>query len=448
MAGIPEDPRTDFIEAALWHGPLDRAQAILAAHPDLARRDIHTAAILGDVAVVRRFLAQDAANATTRSEPYGGNALVYLCLSKYLRLDPKRAGAFVEAATALLDAGADPDSGFWSGGENPEFESALYGAAGVAHNPELTRLLLERGADPNDIEVVYHSPETHDNAVLQLLVETGRITPGNLTLMLIRKHDWHDYEGASYLLEHGADPIRERLRGLRPMHHALVRDNALRFIELLLDHGGDPSDADDRHGVSAVALAARRGRGDVLALFEHRGTTTRLEGVDALLAACARGDAAAANGIADREPETVRQLIAGGGKPLAEFGGNGNSTGVGCLLDLGVPADAAFAQGDAYWDIAPGSTALHVAAWRLQPAVVKQLIERGTPVNALDGRGRSALALAVRACVDSYWMERRSPEPVRALLEAGASTDGVLFPSGYAEVDALLEARAGISKDD
>jgi hypothetical protein len=48
------------------------------------------------------------------------------------------------------------------------------------------------------------------------------------------------------------------------------------------------------------------------------------------------------------------------------------------------------------------------------------------------------LALAVKACVDSYWTERRSPESVQALLEAGASTKSVAFPSGYAEVDALL----------
>jgi hypothetical protein len=46
--------------------------------------------------------------------------------------------------------------------------------------------------------------------------------------------------------------------------------------------------------------------------------------------------------------------------------------------------------------------------------------------------------LAVRACVDSYWTERRTPEPVRLLLAAGATTDGVAFPSGYADVDALL----------
>ena len=55
------------------------------------------------------------------------------------------------------------------------------------------------------------------------------------------------------------------------------------------------------------------------------------------------------------------------------------------------------------------------------------------------GNGRTPLMLAVRACVDSYWMERRSPYCVRALLDAGASASGVPYPSGYREVDALLE---------
>jgi len=162
----------------------------------VASSDIHTAAVLGDDALVRRFLERDAASATLKSEPYGGDALNYLCLSKYLRLDAARSDAFLRAATALLDAGADPNTGFWTTGHHPERETALYGAAGVAHHAGLTRLLLDRGADPNDEEAVYHSPETRDNAAMQLLVETGKLTAENLALMLIRKHDWHDYEGA------------------------------------------------------------------------------------------------------------------------------------------------------------------------------------------------------------------------------------------------------------
>ena len=52
-------------------------------------------------------------------------------------------GGLVACARALLDAGADPDSSW----EHPEFGTlgALYGAAGVAHEPRMTALLLGLG---------------------------------------------------------------------------------------------------------------------------------------------------------------------------------------------------------------------------------------------------------------------------------------------------------------
>jgi ankyrin repeat protein len=71
---------------------------------------------------------------------------------------------------------------------------------------------------------------------------------------------------------------------------------------------------------------------------------------------------------------------------------------------------------------------------------VARLLERGSPVDPPDPNGRTPLALAILACVDSYWAYRRTPESVEALLRAGASVRGagVRFPSGYAAVDDLL----------
>ena len=90
-------------------------------------------------------------------------------------MDRARTVGFVGAASALLDAGADPNTG-WTEERHqprPEWESAIYGAAGVAHHPELTGLLLARGADPNDEETPYHVPETYDNAALEVLLASG-----------------------------------------------------------------------------------------------------------------------------------------------------------------------------------------------------------------------------------------------------------------------------------
>ncbi len=426
--------REEFIDAATWHGNLDRADALLAAHPELRTSDIHIAAILGDDAAVRRFIALDPTSATAKSGPWGGDALNYLGLSKYLRLDPSRTDAFLRAATALLDAGAPAHTGFWNKGE---FETALYGAAGVAHHEKMTRLLIERGADPNDEDTSYHAPESYDLGALKVLVETGKLTPDSLSLMLVRKHDFHHEEGVKYLLEHGADPNHARSPGWNPLHHALVRDNSLEIIALLLDHGADPFAAKD--GLTAVARAAREGRSDVLELFQRRGISTELHGVDRLIAACAMGDSAIVRAIAEREPHLVDEVKVMGGDLLAKFAGTDNPPGVARLLDLGVDVPAPFTEGDGYHGEPKGSLAIHVAAWRARPAVVKLLIARGSPVDVPDAWGRTPLALAIKACVDSYWIERCSPESVKMLLDAGASTRGITFPSGNAEVDALLK---------
>jgi ankyrin repeat protein len=367
--------------------------------------------------------------------------LTYLSFSRYLRLAPERAAGFERTARALLEAGADPNSGWFSREHSPkpEFESVLYGAAGVAHHAAVTRVLLEHGADPNDGEVTYHTPETYDNAVLRLIVNCTRLNAESLSTMLLRKADWHDFEGLKLLLEHGADPNRITHWGFTALHQALRRDNHLQNIELLLDHGANPKLPTRSDGMTAIAIAARRGRGDVLKALKGRGVPVGLKRIEELLAACAQSDVAAIRVIATREPGLPAELRANGAGPLAEFAGNGNVDGVRLLLELGVPIGSLY-EGDGYFNIAGQSTALHVAAWRAHPPVVKLLIQRAADVNALDSRGRTPLALAVRACVDSYWQARRTPESVQTLLAAGASVAGTQFPCGYEPVDGLLES--------
>lgn len=422
-------------------GTLDKAEAILAAYPQAATDSIYTAAVLGDEFTVRAFLALDPAAATAKGGPREWDALTHLCFSRYLRLDSTRSDAFVGAARALLDAGASPNTGWIEMIDHPNprpiLEAVIYGAAGVAQHPGLTRLLLDAGADPNDEETSYHVPETRDNTVLKILLESGKLNQRSLATLLLRKCDWHDDEGVRLALEHGADPNLITVWGHTALHQAVRRDNRLEIIESLLDYGADPA-LPNRHGVSAILIAAHRGRGDALGLFERRGTAIALTGAEALIAACARDDKDTIRSLTASEPQLKSILIVHGGTLLAQFSGVANVEGVRNLLDLGVSATAVYQEGDGYFGIAKNSTALHVAAWRAWPDVVKELIARGTPVNATDGQGRTALQLAVKACVDSYWTERRSPDSVAALLNAGASTSGINLPTGYDEVDNLL----------
>ena len=448
-----EDPIASFIEAACvprdaWHssGTVEHAELILARYPHVAQANIYTAAILADEAGVRTFLSGDSKLATATGGPYGWDALTHLCFSRYLRIDRGRSQGFVRTAKALLEAGASANVGWYErsfqpGGE-PEFESAIYGAAGIAHHPGLTQLLLDYGADPNDGETPYHVPESYDNTVMKILLDSNKLSERSVTWMLVRKADWHDLEGMRMTLQYGANPNAIPRWGNNALQHSVQRDNHLAMIELLLDHGADPALKNGRDGKTAVGMAVHRGRADVLSLLERRGLELGLSGADVLIGACAKGDEEAVTALKNQEPQPVDVVLSEGGTLLSQFAGNGNVDGVACLLALGVRADAVTSEGDPYFDIAKDSTALHAAAWRAWPSTVRLLIERGAPVNAKDGKGRSALMLAVKACVDSYWTNRRSPESVEALLKAGASLEGVDIPCGYEDVDRLLRTAA------
>lgn len=419
-----DDPRAAFIDASLWHGSLDRSAAILESHPEIASSDIHTAAILGDDAAVRRFLELDPANAKVKGGPRGWDALTHLCFSKYLRLDRARSDGFVRAAAALLDAGASANTGFFAEDHQPkpEWESALYGAAGVAHHPEMTRLLLEHGADANDGEVAYHSPETLDNRVLKILVESGKLTAASIVTMLIRKFDWQDGDGVAWLLDHGADPNLLTHWGGRPLHHALARGNPLQYFELLLDHGADPT-LPRKDGATAFSIAARMARADVLEAFARRGFAVTLPEDDAFLAACARAEEAAARRIVAGDPTLVQRLQSQNSGLLADFAGSGNTAAVGLMLDLGF--DIGSQRTNPPW--AQGETALHVAAWRGHLEMVKLLIERGAPLEAKHRSGATPLAAVLRGIVEqSEWTpNEKSIDIATALVNAGARIESV-----------------------
>jgi ankyrin repeat protein len=453
VADLP-DPVAAFIEfscvprnASHASGTLEHAEMILARYPHLAGSNIHTAAILADEAGVRGFLARDSKNASATGGPHGWDALTHLCFSRYLRLDRGRSEAFVRTARVLLDAGARAKTGWHEmidyPNPRPTFESAIYGAAGIAQHLELTRLLLEFGADPNDEETPYHVPEGYDKEVMKVLLEIGNLNETSLTTLLVRKTDWHDFDGLKLVLEHGGNPNSMPKFGDNALHHALRRDNHVKIIKLLLDHGADPSLKNDRDGSTATAMAALHGRGEVLALFEARGIALGLEGVDRLIAACAMDNREAIRSLTAEEPRLVKEVVERGGTLLTEFSGVGNVAGIRNLLELGINVAALHKEGDPYFDIARDSTALHVVAWRAWPAAVKELIARGAPVNTLDAKGRTALALAVKACVDSYWIDRRTPESVEALLRAGATVTGIEIPSGYDAIDELLRQYSG-----
>jgi ankyrin repeat protein len=381
-------------------GTLDEAEAILASHPEVAATDIYTVAILGDDTGVRGLLTEDRGRATAKGGPYGWDPLTYLCFSRYLRL--RGSDGFVHAAEILLDAGTDPNTGFFEPDHQPAptFESALYGAAGVAHHAGVTRLLLARGADPNlGGEVGYHAPEGFDNDAMQAVVESGRLTADGLTTMLHRKLDWTDIDGVRWLLEHGADPNAVSAWGDRALHHSLARGNALPLLETLVHYGADPTlPAPRDNGRSAVAVAARMGRADALELFTDQCHASGLAGDDAFFAALARADRNEVRAFTAAEPGIVARLASALPETVATLAGAGNTPAVALALDLGFPLAA---------------DGLSAAVWRERTDTVRLLLARGAPVSD------SELSLAERALSEpSEWTPHHSREILEALQAA------------------------------
>src|SRR5580704_14159646 len=113
-----DDSVPAFIEAACVplqahrSGTLAEANQILAQRHDVVTGNIYTASLLGDEASVRALLPSDPQSANRKGGPRSWDALTHLCFSRYLRLDQARSEAFVRTARALLDAGANPNTGF------------------------------------------------------------------------------------------------------------------------------------------------------------------------------------------------------------------------------------------------------------------------------------------------------------------------------------------------
>ena len=116
----------------------------------------------------------------------------------------------------------------------------------------------------------------------------------------------------------------------------------------------------------------------------------------------------------------------------------GNDVGVATMLDFGFGLETR-----AEW----GGTALHHAAWHGRASTVCLLLSRGADAEVLNSYGDTALGAAVWALSQ----QRRGDDPesmpvprvdvlpvIEALLAGGANPSATRFPSGMADVDALL----------
>jgi len=439
----PEQRADAFLEASV-EGLTGRAVRLLEGAPQLAVFDISTAAVVGDASTARDRIARDPAVAVEADRRRRWPPLLYVCHSHWHRIDPSRANGMLEVARLLLDAGADPNA---NNGLRPRcgYRSALYGATGIANNPAITRLLLERGANPDDDESLYHSVyHAPDFACLRLLLEYGAAVDG--TNAMAAMIDTGSADGVRLLLNAGADPGRPRPAedapdgyladlSLNPLYRAIETHCIGELVALLLAAGADPN-APGRDGRTPLRLATRRGREDIAELLLGQGARDDATGIDRFLGTCARGDRAGAERLVALDPELVSRLSEEDLTVIVDAADDDGTEAVGLMLELGFPLEARNYN---------GATALHAAAYCGAAGLVRLLIERGADLESRDREfGGTPLSWAT---VGSGERPKYNPDgdwvgTVRALLDAGASPECVWVSTKppSEEVAALLHA--------
>ncbi|MDZ4803259.1 MAG: ankyrin repeat domain-containing protein, partial [Candidatus Eisenbacteria bacterium] len=278
------DPRVIPAEQVLMflaQRDFNRVRLLLSQNPELGPVNLFAAAATADIEAVEWFLA--AGPPSPRHPRNQWTPLLYLAGSPLHADSPGASQRFLEVARRLLDAGADPNEHTrWSDDEEKSRLSALYRAV-IGNNVPLVGLLLERGADPNDGESIYHGAEMNHRECLELLRAHGANisepdphwgnTPLHFLAGLSEGHPGTETSalGMAWLLEHGADPnVPSGDAKETPLHHLVRNRRADGVLTLLLDHGADPN-ARRADGHTPCQLAVRAGHTGALELLRARG---------------------------------------------------------------------------------------------------------------------------------------------------------------------------------
>src|SRR5262245_402248 len=362
------------------------ALRLLERYPEVATANFYAAVVCGDLGAVTRALAADpgwarrksAESRTGRTEAGGENDLVkrawgskgweppsYLCFTR-LSLPAVTENA-VAIARALLDAGADPNVYFMAGASH---YTPLTGVIGEgeegrrAHQQRdaLARLLLDRGANPYDRQVVYNIHFAGKALwFLKMIYEHAQRTG--------RAADWDDPEW--HMLNAGGYGT-----GARWFLDAAVEHNDVELAEWCLAHGANPNSAPDPQQRNRqrplYEEAIFRGYvevAEVLARYGAKRSSTTLSPMQSFVATCLREDEAAIRAVLAAHPEFLASHEA-----LFAAAKYNRREAVRVLLDLGMSPNLESPEGE---------RPLHLAAYGDAVGVGELLIARGAEVDAI-----------------------------------------------------------------
>jgi ankyrin repeat protein len=361
------------------------AMRLLALYPEIAHDSFCTEVVCGNLSEIARVLASRPLAASALCEtpdpkreeaagddwlkdlgPKGWQPLLYLCSTR-LSL-PSVVENSIAIAGTLLDHGADPNVFFMAGSSKNTPLAAAIGEGEENRPPhprrnELVSLLLDHGAEPYDIQVVYNIHFRGDVLwFLQLIYDRS--------VALGRKAAWDDPEWR--MLDMGG-------YGSGAYWHLniAVRDNNVELAEWCLAHGARPTAS----GPKAATLAKRslydgavfRGETEIGRLFERYGTpatTTTVGGTQAFVIACLGHDEAALRALAVEHAEYLAQPDA-----MFEAARRNDTAAMTLLFDLGVSADV---------EAADHTRALHIAGRADSLEAAELLVAKGAEIDPVE----------------------------------------------------------------
>jgi len=381
-------PPVDF--ASKWR----RAERIRVRHPWIATASLHAAVVSGEVEEVRARLAREPDAVRRRGGPQQWEPLLFACYGRLPRPEARERG--LEMIRLLLAAGADPDTHFVSPDAWRLRFTALTGVMGQGEmgQPEhpqaeaAARLLLERGADPNDGQGLYDTCLAEDDTRwLELLHAHGLRADAPIR--------WHaDPADAA---KSGADRCATIFGYLLAQ---AATSGHVRRLRWLLEHGADPDARSIYDGRSCLQLARIRADDEAVALLRRHGAREEpLEGHDAFVAAVRSGARATAEAALAAHPE-YRDVA----DPLTDAAARGDVAVVRLLLELGVDPDGEGRH---------GHRALHNAC--RHPELARLLLAHGADPRSR-AYGGTAAGWALHA--DDPRMARFFAEQSRSLLDA------------------------------
>jgi ankyrin repeat protein len=401
------------------------ALRILNRHPEIARHNLDTSVVCGELDEVQRILREQpqlalvdsAAPSPDRSGPgstrdidsdmgpKGWTPLLYLC---FTRLDlPKATENALEIARLLLDHGADPNAYFMAGSSRYTPLTGVIGEGEENRPPhpcrdQLTHLLLERGAEPYDTQVIYNI-HFHGKILwyVKLMYEFS-VRAGCAA-------DWNDPEW--HMLDMGGYGT-----GARWHLQTAVEHNDLELAEWCLQHGANPNSPPTRNPTlpqkTLYEQAVRLGNIEMSELFARYGAdrrTVRLRGIDAFISACFRLDRAKAEAQIAKHPEYKTSPTA-----MHRAAARDCADVVELLLALGVSPDIEDPH-------AGNQRPLHAAAYNGAEFVTRLLIQRGAQIDPLDSTHQATplfFAIWAQQNRTTTWLSRYSRD-VHALTFLG-----------------------------